>query len=802
MVNIDDRRLFKCCILSTDARWNSTFTTTNTTQNKKTSGDNNAVNSATLSANQTIGKVLYKQLLSWCRHVGHDVPFDRIPPITFVPPRIDKNALLTFSKTYKDEIENNNDLVSNDENGNKSREWRMKQLAKCLPHNSIVDHRKLIVPVENASHVKAITQLIFLLNQPTSQSNDDGYLDSDIVSSSLSELDLKNRTALGFECLKSLNQLTQSLEKRKESRTKRDRIGVHFEVGDVVQHKIERWRAVITGWKRKHLEPTSTSLTDKKYSFGEENTDATNITTDKTTDENRVVEYSVILDEGDVMLSRMRVFGEKHVKQGEIEAINDDALKRVRSRLLSTNFKSFNPSTMKFTPNTVLQYEYAMDDDSNSNTDDVEDKPILSQSSAEDIKTVHEISKTILKEVKQSSEKLKRIILDTTSCAEARNLKFIHNFEKKLGAMIDGDLSSTGEVLSSTIPLSSSKIAIMNLSNFLEFSLEVIEMMKQRKKAIQNTIKYPPGSIVIHKKYGFRGVVIEWDQYPRTDVSRWDGLQDIEGDLNSMPFYHILADRNDTASAFGAERPFRYVCSENLEECRDYSRSLDTSIDDMEGWEMDTGSSIERYIPPDDVKFKHGDDLGDDEEVVDSCMKALLNEICNMLLSIKDGSQGISIDHLLFLLQHASSLDDAFVIEETIKEIWKSNFNMDLRWELDNGSDALMRGDKRRALEIFDDIVATDPEYFEAWNKKATCHYLLGATEESLKAAETAINLNNSHFQAYSGSGLVYSETGRYEAAAKCFRQSLRIDPWSPISSRLSLILDMEEEKAKQPKDE
>ena len=96
-----------------------------------------------------------------------------------------------------------------------------------------------------------------------------------------------------------------------------------------------------------------------------------------------------------------------------------------------------------------------------------------------------------------------------------------------------------------------------------------------------------------------------------------------------MAFYHILADRNDTASAFGAERPFRYgvywllfpsiifflcsnqhshlfllVCAENLEECRDYSTSLETSIDDMEGWEMDTGSSIERYIPPDDVKVR------------------------------------------------------------------------------------------------------------------------------------------------------------------------------------------------------
>ena len=34
-----------------------------------------------------------------------------------------------------------------------------------------------------------------------------------------------------------------------------------------------------------------------------------------------------------------------------------------------------------------------------------------------------------------------------------------------------------------------------------------------------------------------------------------------------MPFYHVIADMNDTEEAFGYERRFRYVCQENLELC-------------------------------------------------------------------------------------------------------------------------------------------------------------------------------------------------------------------------------------------
>ena len=104
----------------------------------------------------------------------------------------------------------------------------------------------------------------------------------------------------------------------------------------------------------------------------------------------------------------------------------------------------------------------------------------------------------------------------------------------------------------------------------------------------------------------------------------------------------------------------------------------------------------------------------------------LLLEVRNGLHDEKDdGKCNMRIDDLFKLLQHSECLEDAFVAEESIKEVWKAHLNQTIRWSLDVGIARLLRGDKIAALDIYNNIVdGEDPEYLEAWNKKATCHYV------------------------------------------------------------------------------
>lgn len=136
-------------------------------------------------------------------------------------------------------------------------------------------------------------------------------------------------------------------------------------------------------------------------------------------------------------------------------------------------------------------------------------------------------------------------------------------------------------------------------------------------------------------------------------------------------------------------------------------------------------------------------------------------------------------------------MDGAIVLEETIKEIWKAHSDPQLRSRLDSGISDLVRGNKERALTVFLSLVDEDPDYGEAWNKASTCYYMLGDMQLSLEAAEQTLKLLPKHFQAMNGLGLVHYETRRYKLAAQTFRQSLVLDPWSPVSSRLSACLDM-----------
>jgi tetratricopeptide (TPR) repeat protein len=151
----------------------------------------------------------------------------------------------------------------------------------------------------------------------------------------------------------------------------------------------------------------------------------------------------------------------------------------------------------------------------------------------------------------------------------------------------------------------------------------------------------------------------------------------------------------------------------------------------------------------------------------------------------------LSLDTMFAMLKISDTMETAIVFEETIKEIWKAHENQELRLKLDSGVADLLQGNKKRALDTFTQLVEDDPDYAEAWNKASTCHFMLGDMQLSMETAERTLKLLPRHFQAMNGLGLVHCETRKYKLAARLFRQSLALDPWSPVSSRLAACKDM-----------
>ncbi len=83
------------------------------------------------------------------------------------------------------------------------------------------------------------------------------------------------------------------------------------------------------------------------------------------------------------------------------------------------------------------------------------------------------------------------------------------------------------------------------------------------------------------------------------------------------------------------------------------------------------------------------------------------------------------------------------------------------------------------ALDICNQLVDSNPDYAEAWNKRATVHYLMGNHALSIADIKQTLLLEPRHFGALSGLGLIFTATGQYEAALDAFNEVLKISPAS-----------------------
>ena len=148
-----------------------------------------------------------------------------------------------------------------------------------------------------------------------------------------------------------------------------------------------------------------------------------------------------------------------------------------------------------------------------------------------------------------------------------------------------------------------------------------------------------------------------------------------------------------------------------------------------------------------------------------------------------------TMSDLFNVLQSADTLEHATAIQDMIKEIWKECSNKELRNSLDTGISYLVEGNNEKALAEFTKITQADSSYMEAWNKKATAHYMSGHMNESRSSAQMALELEPRNFQALAGIGLVEMDSSSLHRAVEAFKQCLNLHPWSMVSARLAVCL-------------
>jgi tetratricopeptide (TPR) repeat protein len=116
--------------------------------------------------------------------------------------------------------------------------------------------------------------------------------------------------------------------------------------------------------------------------------------------------------------------------------------------------------------------------------------------------------------------------------------------------------------------------------------------------------------------------------------------------------------------------------------------------------------------------------------------------------------------------------------EQKIWEIWSTHpTDEKLTQELLKGSN-LMQGDTiSESIKIFSKLIERDPNWAEAWNKRATALYLIGDYEGSQKDIDKVLELEERHFGALAGQGLVNIKLENYEKAIESYERAQEIYP-------------------------
>lgn len=141
------------------------------------------------------------------------------------------------------------------------------------------------------------------------------------------------------------------------------------------------------------------------------------------------------------------------------------------------------------------------------------------------------------------------------------------------------------------------------------------------------------------------------------------------------------------------------------------------------------------------------------------------------------------------LLKDLKDLNET-VRDRAARDLWKLWFEQKGMLGLEGLRRAQLLMELRdfsRAEELLNKLITQQPDFAEAWNRRAVLNYIQGRYWEAIADCEEVIRLNPIHFGALHGLGLCYVALGNYRSAIYSFQRALNVQPFSVENQRLIL---------------
>jgi len=152
----------------------------------------------------------------------------------------------------------------------------------------------------------------------------------------------------------------------------------------------------------------------------------------------------------------------------------------------------------------------------------------------------------------------------------------------------------------------------------------------------------------------------------------------------------------------------------------------------------------------------------------------------NAQTSTPDASKGMA--SLFDRLAKAEDEDEAKGIANLIERRWLRSGSDVTDLLMARATSAMQQKDQDlpQAVELLDRVIRLEPDWAEAYNRRATAFFMLGDYERSMLDVRQALAREPRHFGAVAGLAQILLITGDKKNALEAFRRVLALNPKMP----------------------
>jgi Flp pilus assembly protein TadD len=138
------------------------------------------------------------------------------------------------------------------------------------------------------------------------------------------------------------------------------------------------------------------------------------------------------------------------------------------------------------------------------------------------------------------------------------------------------------------------------------------------------------------------------------------------------------------------------------------------------------------------------------------------------------------LDDLFERLRAAPDAEKAKTIAASIEQIWLETSSDTAKLLMQRAFSLVSEQRGPLALTLLDKLVVLEPDWVEAWNRRATTRYMAGDFDGAMADIDRVLKLEPRHFGALSGMGVILRRVGRDVQALRVFNEALAIHPMQP----------------------